>query len=124
MGIWRRPSIPVGWLCIEVFRAHNVGYFIYIGGNDSAETAHILNELAVEEGYDVRLFHVPKTIDTDLRVMLYDHLNRLSFSFYDRTSSGHGSDRPVSGSIRTATIVPSATGVPSWTNVYAWVIDD
>jgi len=47
---------------------HDVRYFFYIGGNDSAETAHILNEIAVEENYEVRLFHVPKTIDNDLRV--------------------------------------------------------
>ncbi len=47
---------------------HDVRYFFYIGGNDSAETAHILNEIAVEEKYEVRLFHVPKTIDNDLRV--------------------------------------------------------
>jgi 6-phosphofructokinase 1 len=46
-----------------------VRYFFYIGGNDSAETAHILNEIARgRERYDVRLFHVPKTIDNDLRV--------------------------------------------------------
>ena len=49
-------------------REHDVRYFFYIGGNDSAETAHILNEIAVAEGYEVRLFHVPKTIDNDLRV--------------------------------------------------------
>jgi 6-phosphofructokinase 1 len=49
-------------------KAHDVRYFFYIGGNDSAETAHILNEIAVAESYDVRLFHVPKTIDNDLRV--------------------------------------------------------
>ena len=53
---------------LKVLRAHDVRYFFYIGGNDSAETAHILNELAVAENYDVRLFHVPKTIDNDLRV--------------------------------------------------------
>jgi len=47
---------------------HDVRYFFYIGGNDSAETAHLLNEIAVAENYDVRLFHVPKTIDNDLRV--------------------------------------------------------
>jgi ATP-dependent phosphofructokinase / diphosphate-dependent phosphofructokinase len=50
------------------FRRHDVRYFFYIGGNDSAETAHLLNEIAVLDGYDVRLFHVPKTIDNDLRV--------------------------------------------------------
>jgi 6-phosphofructokinase len=53
---------------LAAFRRHDVRYFFYIGGNDSAETAHILNELAVEQHYDVRLFHVPKTIDNDLRI--------------------------------------------------------
>ena len=53
---------------LEAFKANDVRYFFYIGGNDSAETAHLLNEIAVAEGYDVRLFHVPKTIDNDLRV--------------------------------------------------------
>ena len=53
---------------LRAFQAHDVRYFFYIGGNDSAETAHILNEIAVAEGYEVRLFHVPKTIDNDLRV--------------------------------------------------------
>jgi 6-phosphofructokinase 1 len=50
------------------FVKHDIRYFFYIGGNDSAETAHLLNELAVARKYDVRLFHVPKTIDNDLRV--------------------------------------------------------
>jgi 6-phosphofructokinase 1 len=53
---------------LRTFKAHDIRYFFYIGGNDSAETAHILNELAVAEGYELRLFHVPKTIDNDLRV--------------------------------------------------------
>jgi 6-phosphofructokinase 1 len=52
---------------LAAFRKYHVRYFFYIGGNDSAETAHILNEIAVAEGYDVHLFHVPKTIDNDLR---------------------------------------------------------
>jgi len=53
---------------LGVFKKLDVRYFFYIGGNDSAETAHILNEIAVAEGHEVRLFHVPKTIDNDLRV--------------------------------------------------------
>jgi 6-phosphofructokinase 1 len=53
---------------LAAFQRHDVRAFFYIGGNDSAETAHILNELALEQGYDVRLFHVPKTIDNDLCV--------------------------------------------------------
>jgi 6-phosphofructokinase 1 len=56
--------------CVEILaglRKHHVRYFFYIGGNDSAETAHILDEIASAEAYDVHLFHVPKTIDNDLR---------------------------------------------------------
>jgi len=52
----------------EVFAANDVRYFFYIGGNDSADTAWIVNEMAAVEGYSLRVFHVPKTIDNDLRV--------------------------------------------------------
>lgn len=53
---------------IETLRAHDVRYFFYIGGNDTAETAHIVEQLSSELGYDMRCFHIPKTIDNDLRV--------------------------------------------------------
>jgi len=52
----------------EVFRKNDVRYFFYNGGNDSANTAHIVNEVAQQAGYDLKVFHVPKTIDNDLRV--------------------------------------------------------
>ena len=53
------------------FKKHNVRYFFYIGGNDSADTARIVNDLAKKEKYELRTFHIPKTIDNDLRV--HDH---------------------------------------------------
>ena len=53
---------------IEVFKKRNVRYFFYIGGNDSANTAHILNTVADETAYNIRAFHVPKTVDNDLLV--------------------------------------------------------
>ena len=52
----------------EVFRKNEIHYFFYIGGNDSASTAHILNSLSEKVGYDLRAIHVPKTIDNDLPV--------------------------------------------------------
>jgi len=52
----------------EAFAKHDVRYFFYIGGNDSAETARIVNELAGQAGYELRVFHIPKTIDNDLKV--------------------------------------------------------
>ena len=53
---------------IEVFKKRNIRYFFYIGGNDSANTAHILNSMADEVNYDIRSFHIPKTVDNDLLV--------------------------------------------------------
>ncbi len=52
----------------EIFEKNDVRYFFYIGGNDSADTARIVNEMAKDQGYELRCFHVPKTIDNDLRV--------------------------------------------------------
>jgi len=52
----------------DVFKKRNVRYFFYIGGNDSANTAHIINMMAASVGYEMRAFHIPKTIDNDLLV--------------------------------------------------------
>lgn len=56
---------------MENFKKNNVGYFFYIGGNDSADSARIVQELAAEAGHELHVFHIPKTIDNDLRV--HDH---------------------------------------------------
>src|SRR3974390_1437907 len=50
----------------EVFGAHNIRYFFYIGGNDSQDTSHKIHEEAVKRGYEMRVIGVPKTIDNDL----------------------------------------------------------
>ena len=52
----------------DVCKAHAIHYFFYIGGNDSAETCRIVNKFAQEAGYELRVTHIPKTIDNDLRV--------------------------------------------------------
>jgi 6-phosphofructokinase 1 len=52
----------------EVFRKRDIRYFYYIGGNDSAITAHIINTMAAEAGFELGVFHIPKTIDNDLPV--------------------------------------------------------
>ncbi|MCD5402085.1 6-phosphofructokinase [candidate division NPL-UPA2 bacterium] len=53
---------------LEIFKKYNIRYFFYIGGNDSAETANIIADIATAQNYEMRLFHVPKTIDNDLLV--------------------------------------------------------
>jgi 6-phosphofructokinase 1 len=51
---------------LEVFKAHNIRYFFYIGGNDSQDTADKISKLAQQQGYELRVVGVPKTIDNDL----------------------------------------------------------
>jgi 6-phosphofructokinase 1 len=51
---------------VEVFKAHDIRYFFYIGGNDSMDTADKVAQLAAEMGYDMQAVGVPKTIDNDL----------------------------------------------------------
>ena len=74
----RTPSAALGSVrkkptaddCVQLFgilQKYNVRYFFYIGGNDSAETAFIINEEAKKVNYELRCFHIPKTIDNDLR---------------------------------------------------------
>ncbi|MCY2928948.1 MAG: 6-phosphofructokinase [Planctomycetota bacterium] len=57
--------------CEKIFKSFakfDVRYFFYIGGNDSADTARIIHEMAAATRYELRTFHIPKTIDNDLRV--------------------------------------------------------
>lgn len=53
-------------LVLKSCEQHNVHYFFYIGGNDSSDTCRIVYEMAAADEYDLRCFHVPKTIDNDL----------------------------------------------------------
>lgn len=51
---------------IEVFKAHNIGYFFYNGGGDSADTCLKVSQLSEKMGYPIQAIHVPKTVDNDL----------------------------------------------------------
>ena len=53
---------------IEVFRAHDIGYFFYNGGGDSADTCLKVSQLSEKLGYPLQAIHVPKTVDNDLPI--------------------------------------------------------
>ncbi|HYJ18889.1 MAG TPA: diphosphate--fructose-6-phosphate 1-phosphotransferase, partial [Burkholderiales bacterium] len=53
---------------IEVFRAHDIGYFFYNGGGDSADTCLKISKLSQTMGYPIQAIHVPKTVDNDLPI--------------------------------------------------------
>lgn len=63
-----KPTLMQCRRVFDVFEKYNVKYFFYIGGNDSAETCHIINETAKEQNYELRIFHIPKTVDNDLKI--------------------------------------------------------
>jgi len=51
---------------LALFKAHDIRYWFYIGGNDSADTTHQVGRLATEAGWDIRVIGIPKTVDNDL----------------------------------------------------------
>jgi len=53
---------------IDVFRAHNIGYFFYNGGGDSADTCLKVSQISARMGYPIQAIHVPKTVDNDLPI--------------------------------------------------------
>ncbi|SER38736.1 6-phosphofructokinase 1 [Nitrosomonas sp. Nm51] len=53
---------------IEVFKAHNIGYFFYNGGGDSADTCLKVSQISDTLGYPIQAIHVPKTVDNDLPI--------------------------------------------------------
>jgi 6-phosphofructokinase len=66
-SVRKKPSTEDCRRMFQVMQRHEVRYFFYIGGNDSAETTLIIHEEARRQRYDLRCFHICKTIDNDLR---------------------------------------------------------
>jgi ATP-dependent phosphofructokinase / diphosphate-dependent phosphofructokinase len=61
-----KPDVKYCQEIFKVLRAHEIGQFFYIGGNDSSDTVRIVSEEAQRAGYPLRCMHIPKTIDNDL----------------------------------------------------------
>ena len=53
---------------MEVFKAHDIGYFFYNGGGDSADTCHKVSQLSQTMGFPIQAIHIPKTVDNDLPI--------------------------------------------------------
>ena len=53
---------------MEIFKAHDIGYFFYNGGGDSADTCHKVSQLSETMGFPIQAIHVPKTVDNDLPI--------------------------------------------------------
>ena len=53
---------------LDVFKAHNIGYFFYNGGGDSADTCYKISKLSAEMNFPIQAIHIPKTVDNDLPI--------------------------------------------------------
>jgi ATP-dependent phosphofructokinase / diphosphate-dependent phosphofructokinase len=63
-----KPDVKYCQQIFKTLKAHDIGYFFYIGGNDSSDTVRIVAEEAKKAAYPLRCMHIPKTIDNDLEV--------------------------------------------------------
>jgi 6-phosphofructokinase 1 len=61
-----KPDLAYCCNILASLKAHGASWFLYIGGNDTADTVRIVSEAAAKENYDLRSIHIPKTIDNDL----------------------------------------------------------
>ncbi len=66
-----KPDMDYCKRIFESCRKHDIRYFFYCGGNDSSDACRIVNEVSNNAGYELRCFHVPKTVDNDL--VMNDH---------------------------------------------------
>jgi len=66
-SVRKKPSSAECEAIFRVLHKYDVRFFFYIGGNDSAETVHIINMEARRQNHQLRCFHIPKTVDNDLR---------------------------------------------------------
>lgn len=63
-----KPDLKYCQEIFKVLKAHEIGHFYYVGGNDSSDTVRIVSEEAKKANYALRCIHIPKTIDNDLTV--------------------------------------------------------
>jgi 6-phosphofructokinase 1 len=107
-----------------VFQAHDVRYFFYIGGNDSADTCRIVNENAKKAGYELRVIHIPKTIDNDLRVT--DHCPGFGSAgkFVAQAIAGANLDNRALPGVYIAVIMGRHAGFLTGASVFAKKYDD
>ncbi len=98
----RTEDVPV---IIDVLKRNGIGYWFIIGGNDSAETGHMVGEAAKEAGYPLVVINVPKTIDNDLVLMDHSPGYGSAARFIALATMGAGRDAEAMGLAAPVTII-------------------
>jgi 6-phosphofructokinase len=108
----------------DVCKAHGIHYFFYIGGNDSAETCRIVNKFALEESYEIRVMHIPKTIDNDLRVTDHCPGYGSAAKFVSQAFSGANLDNRSIPGVYIGVVMGRHAGFLTAASVFARKYDD
>ncbi len=98
----RTEDVPV---IIDVLKRNGIGYWFIIGGNDSAETGHMVGEATKEAGYPLVVINVPKTIDNDLVLMDHSPGYGSAARFIALATMGAGRDAEAMGLAAPVTII-------------------
>lgn len=98
----RPEDVPV---IIDVLKRNGIGYWFIIGGNDSAETGHMVGEAARDAGYPLTVINVPKTIDNDLVLMDHSPGYGSAARFIALATMGAGRDAEAMGLAAPVTII-------------------
>jgi hypothetical protein len=97
---------------IEVFRAHDIGYFFYNGGNDSADTCLKVSQISETMGYPIVAVHVPKTVDNDLPITDTCPGFGSVAKYVATVDDGSGAGRGVDGEDLHEGLHPGSDGTP------------
>jgi len=123
-SVRRKPTSSDCQAIFRVLRKLDIRYFFYIGGNDSAETVHIINEEAKKEGYSICCFHIPKTIDNDLRENDHTPGYGSAAKFVASATKGDDLDNRALGGVKIDIIMGRNAGFLTASAALARVDDD
>ena len=123
-SVRKKPTADDCAKIFEVLRKYNVRYFFYIGGNDTAETTHIINQHARKAKYDFRCFHLCKTIDNDLRQNDHTPGFGSAAKFVASAFMGDNQDNRALGGVKLNVIMGRHAGFLTAASVLAKVYPD
>lgn len=123
-SIRMKPTKEECALLFSNFKKLNIRYFYYIGGNDTAETTNIVDTIAREDGYDLKVFHIPKTIDNDLLVTDHCPGYGSAAKFVVQAIMGDNLDNRSLGGIKVDVIMGRHAGFLTAASVLAKKFDD
>jgi 6-phosphofructokinase 1 len=123
-SVRKKPTTEDCAKIFEVLRKHNVRYFFYIGGNDTAETTHLIHQHARKARYEFRCFHLCKTIDNDLRQNDHTPGFGSAAKFVASAFMGDNQDNRALGGVKLNVIMGRHAGFLTAASVLAKVYPD